>query len=57
MDTSRNELTKQRQAQVLKNQQEKERLKAQTLENRDNADKVELEQKDLQHNLKIMVII
>ena len=38
-DTSRKELTKQRQAQVLKNQQEKERLKAQTLENRDNADR------------------
>ena len=29
-------MTKQRQAQVLKNQQEKERLKAQTLEDRDN---------------------
>ena len=39
MDASRKELTKQRQAQVLKNQQEKERLKAQTLENRDNADR------------------
>ena len=39
MDTSRKELTKQRQAQVLKNQQEKERLQAQTLENRDNADR------------------
>ena len=38
-DASRKELMKQRQAQVLKNQQEKERLKAQTLENRDNADK------------------
>ena len=37
-DASRKELTKQRQAQVSKNQQEKERLKAQTLENRDNAD-------------------
>ena len=33
-------MTKQRQAQVLKNQQEKERLKAQTLEDRDNIDKV-----------------
>ena len=33
------ELTKQRQAQVLKNQQEKEKLKAQTLENRDNTDR------------------
>ena len=39
VDTRRKELTKQRQAQVLKNQQEKERLKAQTLENRDNRDK------------------
>ena len=38
-DTSRKELTKQRQAQMLKNQQEKERLKAQTLENADNADR------------------
>ena len=38
-DASRKELTKQRQAQVLKNQQEKERLKAQTLENRDNTDR------------------
>ena len=38
-DASRKELTKQRQAQVIKNQQEKERLKAQTLENRDNADR------------------
>ena len=32
-DSSRKELTKQRQAQMLKNQQEKERLKVQTLEN------------------------
>ena len=39
VDASRNKLTKQRQAQVLKNQQEKERLKAQTLVNRDNADR------------------
>ena len=39
-DASRKELTKQRQAQVLKNQQEKERLKAQTLEDRDNTDRV-----------------
>ena len=39
MDTRRKELTKQRQAQVLKNQQEKKRLNAQTLENRDNADR------------------
>ena len=40
MDTNRKELTKQRQAEVLKNQQEKERLKAQTLEDRDNIDRV-----------------
>ena len=39
VDTNRTELTKQRQAQVLKNQQEKERLKAQTLEDRDNIDR------------------
>ena len=39
MDANRKELTKQRQAQVLKNQQEKERLKAQTLENRENTDR------------------
>ena len=39
VDTSRKELTKQRQAQVLKNQQEKERLKEEILENRDNADR------------------
>ena len=32
-------MTKQRQAQVLKNQQDKERLKAQTSEDRNNADK------------------
>ena len=32
-------MTKQRQAKVLKNQQENEGLKAQTLENRDNADR------------------
>ena len=38
-DASRKELTKQRQAQMLKNQQEKERLKTQTLENTDNADR------------------
>ena len=38
-DANRKELTKQRQAQVLKNQQEKERLKAQALEDRDNIDK------------------
>ena len=40
VDASRKELTKQRQIQMLKNQQEKERLKAQTLENTDNADRV-----------------
>ena len=34
------ELTKQRQTQVLKNKQEKERLKGQALEDRDNIDKV-----------------
>ena len=38
-DTNRKELTKQKQAQVLKDQQEKERLKAQALEDRDNIDK------------------
>ena len=38
-DTIRKDLTKQRQAQVLKNQQEKERAKAQALENRDKTDK------------------
>ena len=37
VDASRKELTKQRQAQMLKNQQDKERLKIQTLENTDNA--------------------
>ena len=57
-DTNRKVLTKQRQAQVLKNQQEKERLKAQALEDRDKIDKaVELNQRDLQHNLKIIVRI
>ena len=39
VDTSRKELTKQRQVQILKNEQEKERLKAHTLEHRDNADR------------------
>ena len=39
-DTNRKELTKQRQAQILKNQQEKERAKAQALEDRDKIDKV-----------------
>ena len=38
-DTIRKDLTKQRQAQLLKNQQEKERAKAQALENRDKVDK------------------
>ena len=38
-DTNRKELTKQRQAQVFKNQQEKEKLKAQALEDRDKIDK------------------
>ena len=38
-DANRKELTKQRQAQVLKNQQEKERLKSEALEDRDNIDK------------------
>ena len=38
-DINRKELTKQKQAQVLKNQQEKERLKAQALEDRDKRDK------------------
>ena len=38
-DTIRKDLTKQRQAQLFKNQQEKERAKAQTLENRDKIDK------------------
>ena len=39
-DTNRKELTKQRQAQMLKNQQEKERAKAQALEDSDKIDKV-----------------
>ena len=38
-DTIRKDLTKQRQAQLLKNQQEKERAKAQVLDNRDKTDK------------------
>ena len=38
-ETNRKKLTKQRQAQVLKNQQERERLKAQALEDRDQIDK------------------
>ena len=39
-DTIRKDLTKQRQAQILKNQQEKERAKPQALENRDKTDKI-----------------
>ena len=39
-DTIRKDLTKQRQAQMLKNQQEKERAKAQTLENREKTVKM-----------------
>ena len=39
VDTIRKDLTKQRQAQLLKTQQENERAKAQALENRDKADK------------------
>ena len=38
-DTNRKELTKKRQAQILKNQQEKERAKTQALEDRDKIDK------------------
>ena len=38
-DTNRKELTKQKEAQILKNQQEKERAKAQALEDRDKIDK------------------
>ena len=38
-DTIRKDMTKQRPAQLLKNQQEKERAKVQALENRDKADK------------------
>ena len=57
VDASRKELTKQRQAQVLKNQHEKERLKAETLKIEImHIEKVALEQKDLWHNLNIMVI-
>ena len=39
-DTIRKDLTKQRQAQILKNQQEKERAKVQTLENREKTEKM-----------------
>ena len=38
-DIIRKHLTKERQAQLLKNQQEKQRAKAQALENRDKTDK------------------
>ena len=38
-DTIRKDLAKQRQAQILKNQQEKERAKAQALENKEKTDK------------------
>ena len=38
-DTNRKELTKQGQTQILKNQQEKERAKAQALEDREKIDK------------------
>ena len=52
------EKTKQRQAQMLKNQQEKERAKAQALENRDKTDKTKKNKPiGLQHSLKIIVII
>ena len=39
-DTNRKELTKQRQAQILMNQQENEKAKAQALEDREKIDKV-----------------
>ena len=39
VDTIRKDLTKQGQAQILKNQQEKERAKAKALENREKTDK------------------
>ena len=39
-DTNRKELTKQRQAQILKNQQEREKAKAQALDDRKKIDKV-----------------
>ena len=38
-DTIRKDMTKQRQAQLLKNQQEKKRAKVQALQNRDETDK------------------
>ena len=52
VDISRKELTKQSQAQMLKNQKEKEGLKGQTLENTDNVDTV-----GLQLNQMIMATI
>ena len=58
-DTITKDLTKQRQAQLLKNQQEKERAKAKALENRDKTDKkiMKPEHKSLQHSQKIIGII
>ena len=57
-DTIRKDMTKQRQAQLLKNQQEKERAKAQALENRDktNKNKKNPEHISLQHSQKIIGI-
>ena len=56
-DTNKKELMKQRQAQILKNKQEKERAEAQALEDRDKIDKqVNPNQRDLQH-LKLIVRI
>ena len=56
-DTIRKDLTKQRQAQILKNQQEKERATAQALENRDKTDKTNRNKpKSLQHSQKIIAI-
>ena len=57
-DTIRKELTKQRPAQILKNQQEKEIAKAKALEDRDKIDKgIEINQRGLKHSLKIIVKI
>ena len=57
-DASRKELTKQKQAQMLKNHKKKERLKTHTLENTDNADiESRTRTKKLQHNVKTRVII
>ena len=49
-DTNRKELKKQRQAQILKNQQENERLKAQALEKQIR--QLEINQRGLHHSLK-----